>query len=203
MEAPKLIPKQEHGASTDTISKIKLDSVEEALWEFEIVKDRLLNVSKWHELSGEILARFQLTDASGAELSGSAKEGDYIRINVPGPGNKSGEGYDWVRIEKIESISDESESLEFVAIKVRPCPSPVNEELSTAHFFKNIATSTFVVKRINSTISAEVHGRNEETNTDTPDVSDKIRNFIVGLGAMLGFSKVQWKSLVDGLIKMN
>ena len=54
-----------------------------------------MDVSKWHELSGEILAKFQLIDASGAELSEGAKEGDYIRINITGPGNKSGEGYDW------------------------------------------------------------------------------------------------------------
>ena len=112
-------------------------------------------------------------------------------------------GYDWVRIEKIECISDESESVEFVATKVRPCKSPVNGGQITTHLFKNIATSTFLVKRIYNTISAEVHGRNEETNTDTPDVSNKIRNFFVGLGAMLGFSKVQWKSLVDGLVKMS
>lgn len=203
MGTPRIIPKQEHGASTDTVSKIKLDSIEEALWEFEIVKDRLMDVSKWHELSGDILARFQLIDATGTEISGRAKEGDYIRINIPGPGNKSGEGYDWVRIEKIESVSDEAKSLEYVAIKVRPCKSPVNNEQATAHFFKNIATSTFLVKRFHTTIFAEVHGRNEETNTDAPETSNKIRNFFVGLGAMLGFSKVQWKSLVDGLIKLN
>ncbi|MGB4399924.1 MAG: hypothetical protein WBJ10_11180 [Daejeonella sp.] len=134
MGTPRIIPKQEHGASTDTLSKIKLDSIEEALWKFEIVKDRLMDVSKWHELSGDILARFQLIDATGTEISGRAKEGDYIRINIPGPGNKSGKGYDWVRIEKIKSISDEAESLEFVAIKVRPCPSPVNEEMLPSLF---------------------------------------------------------------------
>jgi hypothetical protein len=202
MDAPKLIPTQKHGASTDTISKIKLASIEEALWEFEIIKDRLMAVSKWHELSGEILAKFQLINTSGVKLSGPAKEGDYIRINIPGPKNKSGDGYDWVRIEKIESFSDESKSLEVVAIKVRPCKSPRNNEQATAHFFKDIATSTFLVKRSHTTISAEVHGRNEETNTDAPDFNNKVRNFFVGLGAMLGFSKVQWKSLVDGLIKL-
>lgn len=36
-----------------------------------------MDVSKWHELSGDILARFQLIDATGTELIGRAKEGDY------------------------------------------------------------------------------------------------------------------------------
>lgn len=203
METSSIIPEQEHGANTDTVSKIKLGTVDEAVQVFEIVKKRLMDVSNWQELSGEILAKFQLLDASGTELSDGAKEGNFIRINIPGPGNKSGKGYDWVRIEKIDCVADETESLEYIAIKVRPCKSPVNNEQATAHFFKNIATSTFLVMRKNTTISAEVHGRNEETNMDPPDISNKIRNFFVGLGAMLGFSKIQWKSLVDGLIKMN
>ena len=142
-------------------------------------------------------------DANGNKLYRRAREGDYLRINIPGPGNKSGEGYDWVRIEQIEFTDDESESYEYVAMKVRPCKSPLNHEHATAHFFKNIATSTFMVKRKYNVISAEVHGRNEEPNTDAISTSNKIRNFFVGIGAILGFSKVQWKSLVDGLVKLN
>lgn len=203
MNAARMIPQQVKGASTDTVSKIKLDTVDEALWDFEIIKDRLLDVSHWHELSGDILAKFQLMDANGNKLYRRAREGDYLRINIPGPVNKSGEGYDWVRIEQIEFTDDESESYEYVAMKVRPCESPLNHEHATAHFFKNIATSTFMVKRKYNVISAEVHGRNEEPNTDAISTSNKIRNFFVGIGAILGFSKVQWKSLVDGLVKLN
>ncbi|MES2874080.1 MAG: hypothetical protein V4708_10185 [Bacteroidota bacterium] len=203
MTRSRVIPKQEQGVSTDTVSKIKLDTVDEALWDFEIVKDRLLDVSHWHELSGEILARFQLIDEEGNMLYRRAREGDYLRINIPGPGNKDGEGYDWVRIELIEFTENEAESFEYVAMTVRPCPSPLNNEKATAHFFKNIATSTFLVKRKYNVISAEVHGRNEKVNTGSESISSQIRNFVVGIGAILGFSKVQWKSLVDGLIKLN
>jgi hypothetical protein len=202
MSEPQIIPRQNEGFSTDTVSKIKLDTVDEALWEFELAKERLLDVSHWHELSGDILAKFQLTDSSGRELSRKAREGDYFRINIPGPGNRAGEGYDWVHIEEIINAEDPSGPSEYVAMKVRPCSSPVNNEPSTAHFFKNIATSTFMVKRINNVISAEVHGRNEKPNMEALSIFDKMRNLIVGLGAMLGFSKVQWKSLVEGLIKM-
>ena len=203
MTAARMIPKQEQGASTDTVSKIKLETVDEALWDFEIVKDRLLDVSHWHELSGDILAKFQLMDKNGKELYRRAREGDYLRIDIPGPGNNSGKGYDWVRIEQIEFTENEAESFEYAALKVRPCPSPLNNERTTAHFFKNIATSTFMVKRKYNVISAEVHGRNEKPNTADLSVSNTIRNFFVWIGAILGFSKVQWKSLVEGLIKLN
>lgn len=203
MTAVRLIPKQKQGASTDTVSKIKLDTVDQALWDFEIVKDRLLDVSHWHDLSSEILAKFQLIDVEGNKLYRRAREGDYLRINIPGPGNKDGEGYDWVRIELIEFTENEGESFEYVAMTVRPCPSPLNDEQATAHFFKNIATSTFLVKRKYNVISAEVHGRNEKPNTDSESISSQIRNLVVGIGAILGFSKMQWQSLVDGLVKMN
>jgi len=49
-------------------------------------------------------------------------------------------------------------------------------------------------------VFAEVNGRNEQPNTDAENLIDKARNIAVAAGAMLGFSKVQWKSLVDGLV---
>lgn len=203
MIAWEIIPKQKHGASTDAVSKIKLDTIDEALWEFEIVKDRLLDVSHWHQLSADIEAKFQLMDGDGNELYRRVREGDYLRINIPGPGNGDGEGYGWVKIEQIEFTDNEAESFEYVAMNVRPCPSPLSNEPATAHFFKDIATSTFMVNRKYNVISAEVHRRNEITNTDSQSISSQIRNFVVGIGAILGLSKVQWKSLVDGLVKLD
>ena len=198
-----IIPKQKLGASTDAVSKIKMATVDEALWEFEIVKDRMLDVSHWHDLTGEIFAKFQLIDECGNELYRRAREGDFLRIDIPGPDDTSGEGYDWVKIELIEFSDNEAESLEFVAMNVRPCPSPLNKDQATAHFFKDVATSTFIVRRKLNVISAEVHGRNEELNTEDLSITSKIRNFFVGIGAIMGFSQLQWKTLVDGLVKTN
>ena len=198
-----IIPKQKLGASTDAVSKIKMATVDEALWEFEIVKDRMLDVSHWHDLTGEIFAKFQLIDECGNELYRRAREGDFLRIDIPGPGNTSGEGYDWVRIELIEFSDNEEESFEYVAMNVRPCPNPLNQDQATAHFFKDVAISTFIVRRKLNVISAEVHGRNEEPNTEDLSITSKIRNFFVGIGAIMGFSQLQWKTLVDGLVKTN
>ncbi|MBC8052817.1 MAG: hypothetical protein H7Y13_07110 [Sphingobacteriaceae bacterium] len=70
-----------------------------------------------------------------------------------------------------------------------------------AHFFKDDASSTFLVQRNGLTVKAEVHGRNEQANTNTEKFIDKARNILVAAGAMLGFSDFQWKSLVKGLIR--
>lgn len=84
---------------------------------------------------------------------------------------------------------------------MHPADSPLNNKKAVAHFFEPETSSTFVVKRNRSTIQAEVHGRNEMPNTHTDSVWDRIRNLFVAVGAMLGVSKLQWKSLVEGLIK--
>jgi hypothetical protein len=49
-------------------------------------------------------------------------------------------------------------------------------------------------------VTAEVHGRNEVPNTETDKTVDKVRNAVVGLGAITAFSAPQWKSLVKGLL---
>ncbi len=88
------------------------------------------------------------------------------------------------------------------ALLVRPSPDPQNSGHTTAHFFKEDATSTFMVRRDGNTITAEVHGRNETPNTDVNHFLDSVRNIIMSIGAILGFSKLQWKSLVQGLISL-
>jgi hypothetical protein len=84
---------------------------------------------------------------------------------------------------------------------VRPAANPLNQKDDTAHFFKDTATSTFQVKRIDNEVYAEVHGRNELANTETDQMTDNIRNTLVGWSAKLGLSAPQWKSLVTGLVK--
>ena len=194
-----LIPTQNTGAESDTSEELTLNTFEDAIEHFKIVKNRLLDVSEWHSISGKASADFTLTDYQGNAVNRLAREGDFFKIKIPAPQNETGDGYDWVQIQNIEELST-SENFELAAIKVRPASNPTNSEPETAHFFNDEASSTFLVKRDFKTISAEVHGRNEKPNTDA-SLSDSIRNVFVALGAMLGFSKGQWKSLVQGLIK--
>ncbi len=199
-EQPK-IPEQKEGASTDISSHKKFESDKKAVEFFSIAKERLIDISNWHNLCGEASAKFLLTDSLGNAVSRSPIEGDHFRIDIPGPGSVAGDGYDWVKIEKITDQSNPNGNIESLSIRVRPAANPMDAMKGISHFFKDGASSTFLVERNNSIVKAEVHGRNETPNTETSGILDTIRNVVVALGAMVGFSKPQWQSLVDGIVK--
>jgi hypothetical protein len=179
---------------------VSADTVEDAEELFLLGKDRLLNVNHWHKYAGAVSGVFALTDHHGKELHRKAHKGDYLKIMLPGPGEKAGEGFDWVRIETIQYDDYPDDNSELIAMTVRPTPAPVNEEANTAHFFSQDATSTFSVQRKGKDVIATYHGRNEVPNTGTENLVDKARNAIVAIGAMLGLSEVQWKSLIKGFL---
>jgi hypothetical protein len=194
-----IIPENTQGAQTDTSYAQDFNTFEEAVSAYQTSRQKLLNISEWHTYAGTGTAEFHLTDKNGQEVQRLAEESDHFQIDIPGPGSKTGDGYDWVQIESI--TTGEDTDTEFTAIKVRPATSPQNANPDIAHFFDNQASSTFLVKREGKTVIAEVHGRNEQPNTNADSLVDKARNVLVAAGAMLGLSNVQWKSLVKGLIK--
>lgn len=194
-----LIPQQRVGSKLDLHSSTICGTVEEAIVFFQSVKHRLMNVNQWDEICNVPSSVFRLINDKGQEIAGLVQEDDYIRINIPGPGTKVGEGYDWVKVETIteQSFVDE----EVLSITVRPTHHPLRAFSETAHFFWNEATSTFQVKRKDKTILAEIHGRNEAPNNDTGIFVDNLRNTLVGWSAKIGFSYPQWKGLTEGLVK--
>lgn len=191
-------PKQKEGASSDIKKVITLSSIQEAKVHFEIVKQRLLNISNWYKISKGSSADFTLTDSDGKEVFRNAVKGDHFMIKIPAPGPVTGDGFDWV---KIQSITNETaHDSEFLSIMVKPSKNPTSDKDVPAHFFSAKASSTFIVSRKGKTISAEIHGRNENPNIKNVSIADTIRNTIVALGAMLGLSDIQWKALAKGLI---
>ena len=195
-----IIPEHQSGSKTDNEAFVELGDVSAARKFFEVVKNRLLHVNNWHQLAGKATADFVLTDRQGNEVDRTAQEGDHFKIDIPGPGPATGDGYDWVQIEKIEEMH--TPDLESVAIRVRPATNPTNDRKDVAHFFTDEATSNFIVKREGKTVSAHIHGRNEKPNMVAETAIDKARNTAVATGAITGFSTLQWKSLVKGLIKV-
>jgi len=198
-KAEDIVPQQATGAQSNTESRTSFNTVEEAQTFFETVKNRLLHVSQWHQLAGKGTAEFELTDAQGNVVARTPQKGDHLKIDIPGPGPQTGDGFDWVRVEAVEETKDGE--VECLAMRVRPATNPQNEKEDVAHFFSDEATSNFVVKREGTTITAAVYGRNEKPNTDAEKVVDKARNTAVATGAVGGFSKLQWKSLVNGFVK--
>lgn len=200
-KADDLIPEQHTGSESNTEAEVLFSTEQDAQQFFEVACQRLVNVNEWHQLAGTGSAEFILCDSQGHELARTAQQGDYFKIDIPGPGTATGDGYDWVQIEAIERI--ESPEEEALVIRVRPASNPHNSKEDTAHFFTEEATSSFMVRRQGLKVKAEVHGRNEKPNTKAEAIVDKARNAAVATGAITAFSKLQWTKLVNGLVKLD
>ena len=196
-----IIPENEGGIQTNTESSRKLTSDQEARSFFELAKQRLLDVNDWHGIAGKLTANFQLTDENGNEVNRLVRKGDHFKIDIPGPGPVTGDGYDWVRVEDVEE--KQGSDIQSIAVRVRPATNPNNKREDVAHFFSDEATSCFMIKREGATITAGVYGRNKKPNTGAETLVDKARNTAIATGAITGFAKLQWKSLVNGLVKEN
>ena len=202
MASKKPIPAQREGVSADIIEIRIAPDLQEAKLLFLKTRERLYDINRWGDISDGLSAVFNLTDDNGLQRNDFPSPGDYIRINIPGPGSVAGDGYDWVKIEQVEDKRMPDADEEWSAMKVRPAEDPVKKE-GTAHFFEDCATSTFIVKRKDTIVSAQVHGRNEKPNTSAKKIVDKVRNALVGTAAATGVSKIQWQKLVKGLLYKN
>ncbi len=194
-----IIPEQQTGKAIDAESSIELREEHEAKIFFAEVKHRLQNVNQWKDYAGEALASFQLVDKNGVEVQREARKGDYFKIDIPGPGSKSGEGFDWVQIEDENNTS--TPDGEQFGFRVRPTDNPQNKEQDVAHFYSKESTSSFIAQRIKNKITVSIHDRNTKPNPDAGRASDKIRDALVGTAGALGFSKIQWQNLTDGILK--
>jgi len=194
-----LIPEQKEGRDITAEARVDFETIERAKEFYREAKKRLLFIHDWHKIAGWLSADFQLTDDEGKEVDRIARKGDHFRIDITGPGSDAGEGYDWAKVEDIREIN--SDDIDSVAILVRPAPNPQTSNPNVAHFFADKSTSTFVVTREGSFVTASIYDRNIEANEETKQPLDKLRNAVVGLGAKHGFSKLQWQALTQGLVK--
>lgn len=194
-----LVPLQQKGSELDTQAIKDFNSEEEAKSFFELVKLRLQDVNNWHIVCGNTATVFKLTLPDGSP-SFRLEKGNLIQIDIPGPGTIIGGGFDWVRIEEIAE-SDKLQEEDWFGFRVRPCPNPGSDNQSIAHFFSETATSTFMVRRNQNQVIAEMHGRNENSNVGSDKIVDGIRNVIVGWSAKMGLAYPQWQLLVKGLVK--
>ncbi len=194
------IPEQQEGNQSDVIEFVDMDTRQQAHGLFLLAKDRLKDVSNWHNICGHGSTKFTLTDTAGNAIYRMAEKGDHFFIDLPSPGTLAGDGLDWVRIESLEEVNDPKGETEYIVITARPVANPKHSKEEIAHFFSHNSTNTFIVERYLNHVSAAVHGRNETTNTDNTGIYDTVRNTIVALTARTGLSGPQWKTLVKGLL---
>lgn len=198
LQTSSIVPENVAGKAVDLEESANEKTPEDAVNTFNRACARLLNPPIWHELAGALSATFELKNAEGQGVERLAETGDFLRIDVPGPGPSAGDGFDWVKLEAIEENTIPDAAASF-AIRLRASSPPQEGKAITAHFFDETATSTFVVQRRENTVTVSYHGRNEVPNTDGK-LSDKIRNTLVATGAAIGLSELHWKSLLQGLL---
>ncbi|MPR35898.1 hypothetical protein [Salmonirosea aquatica] len=197
-ENEEIIPEHYTGRTIDTTRSLELASNEEARIFFEVVKARLLEVNSWGKIAGVATADFQVVDRDGKEVNRPVREGDYFKIDVPGPGSLDGEGHDWVQVEELKLLSGADE--ESLGIRVRPSANPQSTDKNIAHFYSRESTSIFMVTRQGKKITAGVYDRNTKPNMEMQNPVDKVRHWVVGTSAVVWFSKFQWHQLVKGLL---
>lgn len=193
-----IVPKQAEGKELSTFATFKAASAKEAQRCYTIAKSRLLEVNSWEKLVGELSASFQIVDEKGNPELRKVQLGDFLRIDIPGPDNPSGNGFDWVKVEAIKEMNTQIKSVGFT---VRPSSAPHFSENKTDHFYDEKTTSTFIVTQKEMEVMACVIDRNMKENDDSKNVVDHIRNWIVGVGAKTIFSRIQWQALADALVK--
>ncbi|KAA0129803.1 hypothetical protein FY557_03585 [Chryseobacterium sp. SN22] len=164
---------------------------------FDILKQRFFSINQWKSYAGGASADFRHFDSSGKPADRMPKKGDFIRIEIPGPGNSEGKGYDWVEIVNL-SHRDTGTAKSYLMI-CRPCKEPNKLKGNIVHFYSSAATSNIMISKEGNTLKVGVYGRNETPNFNTGFLN-KIRNLFIGTGGMFGFSKIHWKSLAEGLI---
>ncbi len=199
MIVPK-IPLQQKGDYHDTVSMYCSDSIDSAKLVYDQVVVRLISVNKWKSFSDKVKAGFQLINSETELPTEELEIGNFLRVDVPGIANPSGNGYDWTRIIDIQNGNDMREC-PFFALSVRPSPAPGGVEEKVAHFFTEESTNTFVVRRIGSCIYAEVHGRNEIENISDAPLLDTMRNKAVAIGSKIGLGDLNWLGFTKALLE--
>jgi hypothetical protein len=196
-----VVPEQTTGQSSFTHSRITCRNNNQAKEYYNVAAARLRNVNRWNDFAGKPTASFQLFDDKGSAVHRPVQKADYLRIDIPGPGNPDGDGADWVQVQQIGEKQMGERQLTFITVK--SASNPLVTEPTPSHFFDRPATSTFLIYRNELSIMAAVFGRNEHSNQQSSNFITRIRNWFVYLGAQLGLANLQWKALTHGLLNVN
>lgn len=185
------VPRQHKGGFHDTESKkeIRID----AELNFNILKQRFLNINGWREYCNDLSADFKLYNANGDAIERLPQKGDFIRIDLMGcMVSDKDSSFDWVEIIKLDFNARNS-----CLMECAPSSKPQSKNSVVNHFYDSSSTSTFIITKKGNCLKAGIYGRNEMPNLKTSFLR-KIRSLIISLAGMLGFSKIEWKCLADG-----
>lgn len=190
------VPEQKSGGFHDTETYVKFEKALIPL-KYEALKKRFFSVNQWKSYCGEAFADFKLYSSNGSSVERDPQKGDFVRINIPGPGETEAKGYDWVEV--VDICYYEDSHSESIVMTCRPSRNPTDKSSHIAHFYSSKATSSFVIQRYSTHLKAAVYGRNESPNLNANFI-DIIRNLAVAIGGMMGIAKIQWRQLTNGFL---
>jgi len=95
------VPKQHIGGFHDTESLKEITT--DAELNFNILKQRFLNINGWREYCNDLFADFKLYNANGDAIERLPQKGDFISIDLMGCMVSDKDSYyDWVEIIKLD-----------------------------------------------------------------------------------------------------
>ncbi|MGC5745226.1 hypothetical protein [Chryseobacterium sp. NFX27] len=128
------VPQQQSGGFHDTESQ-KQFAPELLPLKFDILKQRFFSVNRWKSYCGEGFAAFKLYDSEGNAAERPPQKGDFMRIDIPGPGETEAKGYDWVEVTDI--CFEEDNYSESILITCSPSGNPQDRKNKhIAHFLQ-------------------------------------------------------------------
>ena len=194
------IPNQTEGAYHDTEKTKDLGSLEICDIRYRMIKRNFLAINHWKDLGRKGSAEFKLYDSDGNFKTTQPIEGDFIRIDIPGPGDFKAKGYDWVRIIKLTYEFGLKDELECLTMVTQPSQEPSDRSDHIAHFYSKKSTASFRIAKGKDFVRVGIYGRNELSNVSDPGFFGRIRNFFIASGGFVHLTKLQWSELADGLI---
>lgn len=184
------IPHQTEGAFHDTEKTKNLGSLEMSDMKYRIIKTNFLAVNYWKDFGGKGSAEFRLYDLDGNFKTTQPTQGDFIRINIPGPGDLKAKGYDWVKIIKLTNELSLEDELECLTMVTQPSEEPGDSSGHIAHFYSKKSTASFRVAKGKDFVRIGIYGRNELSNVSNSGFFGRIRNFFIASGGFVQLTKL-------------
>lgn len=171
-------------------------SQEEAQQLFLNARNNLLNISDWQRLAGKTSAAFILTDSERQPVTRQAMNGDEIRIEYQH--SDRAVSAIWVRVVAVEEDHhDLSRSQVILRLKLVDTFASEHDLIDD-----HKTSSTFMVEKRNSVITASVFGSTAERERESEGLLSTLRRSLMPVNAVTGLSTPQWQNLVIGMLKV-
>lgn len=192
-----LLPHQHKGGSTGILAKKDMATRHDAILLYQIAIERLMLVnhwSKWCDKAG----KFQLCDSLGTEItSPRVTEGLLIRVHL-----EENEGESMTRWLKVTEVFQEKDLLRdetLTGFSTLPVSSPLGE--ASEQKINPAEESIFYVMRRTNVVTAYMNELPEPGASLPQRFFKQALHLTIVFGNLLGFSKTQWRCLLQGFLE--